>query len=152
MKRALAGGYELDDDPRRIDGDAVHDFVSNHSYWAPGRPREVQEELTRQAIRVVGLYHRGEQVGFARVVSDGVMVAYLADVYVLPPHRGHGLGVALVAETIEHGPLAELRWALHTADAHGLYRRFGFGPPPQFALERPKGWRPAGAQPPATQA
>ena len=137
MKRALAGGYELDDDPRRIDGDAVHDFVSNHSYWAPGRPRDVQEELTRQAIRVVGLYHRGEQVGFARAVGDSHFV-YLADVYVLPEHRGRGLGVELVREMVENGPYARTRWMLHTADAHRLYEKFGFGPPSDRVMERPR--------------
>jgi GNAT superfamily N-acetyltransferase len=137
VKRTLPGGYELDDDPARIDLDAVHDFVSNHSYWAPGRPRELQEALNRGSMRVVGLYHDGRQVGFARAVGDAHLV-YLADVYVLPEHRGSGLGVELVREMVEHGPYAESRWLLHTADAQKLYEKFGFGPPSDRVMERPR--------------
>jgi GNAT superfamily N-acetyltransferase len=137
VKRELPGGFELDDDRDRIDVDAVHDFIANHSYWAPGRPRGVQEEFVREAIRVVGLYHDGRQVGFARAIGDSHFV-YLADVYVLPEFRGRGLGVELVQEMIEHGPYAESRWMLHTADAHALYERFGFGPPSERVMERPR--------------
>lgn len=137
MKRELPGGYELDDDGDRIDVDAVHDFVSNHSYWAPGRPRELQEELNAQAVRVVGLYHQGGLVGFARAVGDSHLV-YLADVYVLPEHRGRGLGVELVREMVENGAYAGSRWILHTADAHKLYEKFGFGPPSDRVMERPR--------------
>jgi GNAT superfamily N-acetyltransferase len=137
VKRALPGGYELDDDPGRIDVDAVHDFIANHSYWAPGRPREVMEEFVREAIRVVGLYEGERQIGFARAIGDAHLV-YLADVYVLPEHRGHGLGVELVREIVENGPYAASRWILHTADAHRLYERFGFGPPSDRVMERPR--------------
>ena len=137
MKRTLAGGYELDDDPARVDVDAVHDYLANHSYWAEDRPRDVVERLVLEAARVVGVYLDGAQVGFARAVSDGVAVTYLADVYVLPEHRGHALGVELVREIVENGPLADRRWILHTRDAHELYRRFGFGPPGDRLMERP---------------
>jgi GNAT superfamily N-acetyltransferase len=78
-------------------------------------------------------------VGFARAVSDGVAIAYLADVYVLPEARGRGLGKELVRTMIDRGPGARLRWALHTSDAHGLYRQFGFAPPTGMYLERPYG-------------
>ena len=137
MRRELSGGLELDDDAGRVDVDAVHDFISNHSYWAPGRPHEVMEEFIREAIRVVGLYDGGRQIGFARAIGDSHFV-YLADVYVLPEYRGRGLGVELVREMIENGPYADSRWLLHTADAHELYARFGFGPPSERVMERPK--------------
>ena len=137
MRRELPGGFELDDDPARIDLDAVHDFIANHSYWAPGRTRDVQEELIAQAVRVVGLYRDAEQVGFARAVGDSHFL-YLADVYVLPEHRGRGLGVELVREMIENGPFASTRWLLHTAEAHKLYEKFGFGPPSDRVMERPR--------------
>lgn len=75
-------------------------------------------------------------VGFARALSDGHALAYLADVYVEPGCRGEGLGVALVEEMIERGPGAGFRWMLHTSDAHGLYERFGFAPPDGRYLER----------------
>jgi GNAT superfamily N-acetyltransferase len=137
VKRELAGGYELDDDGERIDVDAVHDFIANHSYWAPGRSRELQDELVRQAIRVVGLYEGDRQIGFARATGDSHFV-YLADVYVLPEYRGRGLGVELVREIVENGPYAASLWFLHTADAHKLYEKFGFGPPSDRVMERPR--------------
>jgi predicted N-acetyltransferase YhbS len=136
VRRDLGDGIELDDDPARIDVDAVHDFPSNHAYWAQGRPRETVERTVREASRVVGLYAGGRQIGFARAFTDGVAAVYLADVYVLPEHRGRGLGVELVREMVEGSPLAEQKWLLHTRDAHDLYRRFGFGAPSERVMER----------------
>ncbi len=136
MRRRLPDGLELDDDPRRVDVDAVHAFLSQ-SYWAKGRPRGTVERLVRDAARVVGLYDGDRQVGFARTVSDGVSVAYLADVYVLPEYRGRGLGVELVREAVDNGPYAHVRWLLNTADAHGLYEKLGFGVPSERLMERP---------------
>ena len=137
MIRDLGDGYELDDDRDRVDVAAVHAFLSELAYWALGRPRERQERLVRESSRVVGLYRDGEQVGFARAVSDGNSIAYLADVYVLPEHRGRGLGVELVREMVERGPFAHVRWILHTEDGHGLYAKVGFGPPGPKVMERP---------------
>jgi ribosomal protein S18 acetylase RimI-like enzyme len=136
MIRGLEGGYELDNDPDRVDLDAVHAYLTR-SYWAEGRTRETVERLVRSAQRVVGLYLGGEQVGFCRAVADDASVTYLADVYVLPEHRGRGLGVELVREMIDNGPYAGRRWLLHTRDAHELYRRFGFGRPSERLMERP---------------
>lgn len=135
MKREVGDGYELDDDAGRIDRDAVHGYLVA-SYWAEGRPREVQDALIDNAARVVGLYHDGEQVGFSRTLSDGYSQSYLADVYVLDEHRGRGLGVELVRFTVDEGPLANTKWFLHTRDAHDLYRKFGFVEPDERALER----------------
>jgi GNAT superfamily N-acetyltransferase len=135
-RRALPGGFELDDDPRRIDLDAVHRFLADESYWAKGRSREVVERLVHDASRVVGLYQGTRQIGFSRTVSDGVAFAYLADVYVLPEFRGLGLGLELVRETVDNGPFAGCRWMLHTADAHAFYERLGFHPPSELLLVR----------------
>jgi len=136
MLRSVGDGLELDDDPARVDVDAVHDFLANHSYWARGRPRETVERLVQGAQRVVGVYHGGRQVGFARAFTDGAALVYLADVYVLPEYRGRGLGVELVREMVEHGPFARLRWILHTRDAHDLYRKVGFTEPSPRVMER----------------
>ena len=127
---------EFDDDPGRIDVDAVHDYLANESYWAKGRPRDVVERLIREAQRVVGVYDGERQVGFARAFTDGVSLVYLADVYVLPEYRGRGVGVQLVREMVENGPYADLRWILHTRDAHGLYRKLGFVEPSERVMER----------------
>jgi GNAT superfamily N-acetyltransferase len=136
VKRDLGDGYELDDDKARIDRESVHRYLSEESYWARGRSREVADALVENAARVVGLYHEGRQVGFSRTHSDGHTMSYLADLYVLEEHRGRGLGVELVRFSVDEGPFAKTRWFLHTADAHDLYRRFGFGKPGPRALER----------------
>jgi GNAT superfamily N-acetyltransferase len=136
VKRDLGDGYELDDDKARIDREAVHRYLSEESYWARGRSREIVDALVENAARVVGLYHDGRQVGFSRTHSDGHTMSYLADVFVLDGHRGRGLGVELVRFSVDEGPLAKTRWYLHTADAHELYRKFGFEKPGPRALER----------------
>jgi len=136
MRRALGDGIELDDDSARIDVDAVHEYLANESYWARGRPYEVVERLVQEAQRVVGLYDGDRQIGFARAFTDGASLVYLADVYVLPEYRRRGLGVELIREMVENGPLAGLRWILHTRDAHGLYAKFGFGEPSERVMER----------------
>jgi GNAT superfamily N-acetyltransferase len=136
VKRSLEGGFELDDDPARVDLDAVWAFLSTEAYWGRERSRDDVERQVREAARLVGLYHDGRQIGFARVHSDG-RLAYLADVYVLSEQRGQGLGVELVRAAVDEGPQRGLRWLLHTKDAHGLYERFGFGPPSDRVMERP---------------
>jgi GNAT superfamily N-acetyltransferase len=135
VRRDLGDGYELDDDPGRIDREAVHGYLSR-SYWAEGRSREVQDALIDNAARVVGLYHDGALVGFTRTLSDGHTQSYLADVYVLEEHRGHGLGFELVRFTVDEGPLVDTKWFLHTRDAHDLYRKLGFGDPSERVMER----------------
>ena len=137
MRRVLSGGIELDDDRARIDVEEVHRFISTESYWGLGRPRELIERTVAGSARVLGLYAGEKQIGFARAVSDGVSLAYLADVYVLSAYRGRGLGYELVREMVE-GSFGEVRWMLHTADAQGLYVKLGFsdGAPPYPLMER----------------
>jgi GNAT superfamily N-acetyltransferase len=132
-----APGYEIDDDPRRIDRDAVWAFMNQHAAWGRWRSRTIVDTQIDNSWRTVGVYESatGAMVGFARAVSDTVSVAYLADVYVLPSHRGRGLGLALVRAMVDGGP--DFRWMLHTADAHGLYAQAGFAPPDRTYLERP---------------
>ena len=131
--------YVVDDDRRRIDLDVVWEFLSTHAYWARWRTRDVVEQQVREAWRVVGCYDRGsgQQVGFARAVSDGLAIAYLADVFVVDEHRGRGLGKLIVQAIIDDGPGAHIRWLLHTTTARGLYEQFGFGPPIETLMERP---------------
>jgi GNAT superfamily N-acetyltransferase len=136
MIRKLGGDLELDDAKERIDRAEVHRFLSEESYWAEGRPRATQDRLIDEASRVVGLYDRDRQIGFCRAFSDGVSLAYLADVYVLGEYRGRRLGEELVREMIEHGPYANVKWILHTTDAHPLYRKFGFEEPNYKVMER----------------
>jgi RimJ/RimL family protein N-acetyltransferase/GNAT superfamily N-acetyltransferase len=130
--------YEIDDDPGRIDPDAAVAFLTTQAYWNRGRDADFIKGQIAAAWRVVAAYDAdGAMVGFARAFSDGSS-AYLADVYVLPAHRGAGLGKAIVAAMVGEGPGAGKRWMLHTADAHGLYRRFGFTAPDSRYLEQPR--------------
>jgi GNAT superfamily N-acetyltransferase len=145
VRRELPDGYELDDDPRRIDVAAVHAYIARESYWGRGRSRDLTERAIGGSDRVLGLYHAGRQVGFARAITDGAIVAYLADVYVLPGHRGRGLGLELVREIVEGGGGTNVRWMLHTADAQGLYSKLGFldspaNPPSYPLMERARGY------------
>jgi GNAT superfamily N-acetyltransferase len=145
MIRRLAGGFELDDDPARLDVAAVHEFISERSYWGRGRSRERVQGTIDGSRRIVGLYLGDEQVGFARAITDGVTMGYLADVYVTEPHRGQGLGIELVREMIEGDGAPEVHWLLHTRDAQELYERLGFrnGPIRYPLMERPRPSAPA---------
>jgi GNAT superfamily N-acetyltransferase len=133
------GMYELDDDASRVDVDAVWAFLSTDAYWGKSRTRADFEAQLATAWRVVGVYQAdgGRLVGFARAISDGVAYAYLSDVFVAADARGKGLGKELVATMVDRGPGARFRWSLHTSDAHGLYRQYGFADPDDRYLERP---------------
>src|ERR1700751_5605028 len=104
--RHTAGSFELDDDPGRVDRDAVWAFLSQEAYWGRSRSRADLERQLDSAWRVVGAYETGSgrMAGFARAVSDGVAYAYLADVFVVANARGQGLGTALVETMIDAGP------------------------------------------------
>jgi GNAT superfamily N-acetyltransferase len=119
------GEYTISTDRRRLDLDVIHGFLSN-SYWAKGRTRD---RILRsiECSLPFGLYHQETQVGFARVLTDYVALAFLADVFVLGPHRGKALGAWLVEAATGHPELHSVRrWLLGTRDAHGFYRKFGF--------------------------
>jgi GNAT superfamily N-acetyltransferase len=119
-------GYEISTDRARLDIDLIHRFLSEESYWAKGRERAITERAIENSIPF-GVYLDGRQVGFARAVTDRATFAWLADVFVLPEHRGHGLGKRLVEAVLGHPELAGMkRWLLGTLDAHDLYRRYGF--------------------------
>ena len=130
--------FEIDDSVARVDVDILWEFMSKEAYWGQWRNREQVEQQLTGAWRVVAAYRLsdGAMVGFARAVSDGVGLAYLADVFVVTSARGQGVAKALVKAMIDDGPGAAFRWMLHTADAHGLYRQFGFREPDETYMER----------------
>ena len=142
MRKVLHDGYELDDDPGRVDVGVVYRFLTEEAYWVRGRSLETIERLVRDSTRVLGVYAPdGALVGFARVISDGSNVAWLGDVFVLREHRGRGLGTGLVREAVEDPRYRSCLWYLNTRDAHDLYERFGFRPAdPERTLvrERPQ--------------
>lgn len=127
---ASRNGYVVDDDPDRVDIDLVHEFLRT-AYWSAGVPREVVERSVANSL-CVGVYaDDGRQVGFARAVTDRATFAYIADVFVDESSRGEGLGRFVVEALLDHPELQGLRrWMLATADAHELYRSYGFVEPP----------------------
>jgi GNAT superfamily N-acetyltransferase len=138
MRRELPDGYEVDDDRDRIDVDVVHRYLSEEAYWVPGRSRETIARLVRESTHVIGAYQGDEQVGFARVVTDGTSFAWLGDVFVLEAHRRRGLATELVREAVEHPDHRELYWYLNTRDAHALYAKFGFEAAGSGTMVRPR--------------
>jgi GNAT superfamily N-acetyltransferase len=117
--------YEITCDKTRFDIEAIHRFLMQ-SYWSPGVPRSVIERSIANSL-CFGLLLEGQQIGFARVITDKATFAFLADVYVLPEHRGKGLSLRLMEQVIRHPDLQGLRrMMLGTKDAHTLYEKFGF--------------------------
>jgi GNAT superfamily N-acetyltransferase len=130
--------YIISTEQARLDVALVHRYLSRDSYWAFGVPLQVVQRAIRNSL-CFGLYEHDLQIGFARVVTDAATFAYLADVFIVPGHRGRGLGKQLVAAVMAHTDLQGLRrFMLATRDAHELYRQFGFGEPkkPQVLMER----------------
>ncbi len=120
-------GYLISTDPARLDREAIWRFLRT-TYWSPNVARDVVERAIENSL-VFGMYSpTGDQAGFARVVTDRARFAWLADVFVLESHRGVGLGVWLIETVLAHPDLGAVRFVLGTADAHGLYARFGFEP------------------------
>lgn len=119
---------EVSDDRSRMDVAAIHEFLSQESYWAKNVPREVVERAIEHSL-CVGAFDDGVQVGFARAITDYATFAYIADVFVVPSHRGRGISKQIMDAIVSHPKLRGLRrWHLVTRDAHRLYAQFGFGP------------------------
>jgi GNAT superfamily N-acetyltransferase len=119
------GAYLVTTDQARLDLEMVHGFLKT-SYWAAGISADVVMRSVENSL-AFGLFEGDEQVGFARVVTDYATFAYLADVFVLEPYRGQGLGRWMMELVFSHPELQGLRrWMLATRDAHELYRRYGF--------------------------
>lgn len=118
--------YHISTDPALLDIPMIHWFLSTQSYWAQGIPAETVERSIAHSL-CFGVYLGSAQVGFARVISDRATVAYLGDVFILPEHRGKNLSKQLMQTIMAHPELQGLRrWILLTADAHALYRQFGW--------------------------
>ncbi len=127
--------YEISTDPTRLDLSLIHRFLSESTYWATGRPLEVVRRSIENSMPF-GIYHERRQVGFARVITDYATFAWIADVFVLPEHRGRGLSKWLMEVMLSHPDLQGFRrWVLGTKDAQGLYAKYGFAP-----LRRPERW------------
>lgn len=127
-------GYEA------MDIAAIHQYLSQESYWAKGIPFETVQRSLQHSF-CIGVFNRGMQVGFARLVTDYSTFAYLADVYIQSAHRGKGLSKEVMQYIMDLDWMAGLRRImLATLDAHGLYQQFGFKvtETPERIMERRK--------------
>ncbi len=128
----------IDTSREALDRDMIHAFLAEQAYWCRGIPRATVERAIEGSL-CFGGYLDGRQVAFARVVTDGATFGYLADVFVLPEHRGQGHAKNLMAAVMAHPQLQGLRrFSLATSDAHALYAGFGFTAParPQSLMEK----------------
>ncbi len=124
--------YQVSAQARRLDIGLIHEFLRG-SHWAKNIPRSVVVRAIRNSI-CFGVFYMGRQIGFGRVITDRATFAHVADVFVLPGHRGRGAAQLLLRAMLGHRQLQGLRrWMLATLDAHGLYKKFGFVP-----LSRPE--------------
>lgn len=118
----------ISDDRALLDRPLIHRFLSERAYWSPNVPRATVDRAIDHSL-CFGVYRSGQQLGFARVVTDFATFAWLADVFIVEEERGKGLGKKLVAAIQAHPQLQSLRrFMLGTPDAHGLYAQFGFEP------------------------
>lgn len=116
---------EISTDNKRLDIDFIHQFLTR-SYWAEGRTKEQVLKSLQNCLNF-GIYYQGTQIGFARILTDYVVFAYIMDVFIIESHRGKGFSKQLIKSVTEHPDLRLVkRWMLLTKDAHGLYRQFGF--------------------------
>jgi GNAT superfamily N-acetyltransferase len=130
---------EISTDKTRLDVDRIHAFLTNESYWARGRPRAATERCIANSVCFGAYDSDGRQLGFARVVTDGVVLAWVADVLTFPEFRGRGVGKAIMRAIADHPDFEQVkRMGLITADAHGLYESVGFSLPakPEMWMER----------------
>jgi N-acetylglutamate synthase-like GNAT family acetyltransferase len=126
------GDYTVTCDPARADLSVIAAFLGE-SYWAKGIPAVLVRRSVEHSLNFI-LLGAQAQIGFARVITDFATIGYLGDVFVLPEHRGNGLGKWLVECVMQHPDLQGFRrWILATLDAHELYEQFGFTP-----LSRPE--------------
>ncbi|MFC1975444.1 GNAT family N-acetyltransferase [Chloroflexota bacterium] len=118
--------YNISTDKAKLDLNLIHNFLSQRSYWAQGRSLAIVEKSIEHSL-CFGMYDRaGEQIGFARVVTDYATFAWLCDVFILETHRGQNLGKWLIECIINYSDLQmPKRMLLATQDAHELYRRYG---------------------------
>ena len=128
---------QISTDKTKLNIDLIHEYLSKESYWAIDRDIEVVKRSIDNSL-CFGLYLENKQIGFARVVSDYAVFAWIMDVFILKDYRGLGYGKKLMNFIMTHEKLQNLqRWGLGTDDAHGLYEQFGFKPlsKPQSMME-----------------
>jgi len=115
----------INQDKEMLDDDFIYNYLKD-AYWAKGRTMEMVQTTIRNSI-CFGVYKDNRQIGFARVVSDKAVFAYIMDVFILPEQQGNGYGSELMSKILNDSELKNVQnWLLAISDAHGLYQKFGF--------------------------
>ena len=118
--------YRISTDKNELNMGFIHGFLSNEAYWCMGIPLETVKRSVENSL-CFGVYYGDDQVGFARVITDYATIAYLGDVFIVSAHQGKGLAKRMMEKIMGYPELQGLRrWILLTADAHELYRQFGW--------------------------
>ncbi|MEL6561382.1 MAG: GNAT family N-acetyltransferase [Bacteroidota bacterium] len=118
--------FHISTDSSRLDIDMIYNYLSANSYWAKDRTSEKVTKSIENSF-CFGVYTENKQVGFARVVTDYAVFAWVLDLFIVEDHQGKGLGKLLMESIVNHLDLQMVRrWGLNTKDAHGLYERYGF--------------------------
>jgi GNAT superfamily N-acetyltransferase len=129
------GACKISTNPKLLNVSFIHEWLSTQSYWAKNISRDKIERIIKHAL-CFGVYNNGEQIGFAKVITDYATTAYIGDVFIIEAYRGKGLSKWLMETIIAHPDLQTLRrWVLATADAHKLYEKTGFK-----SLAKPERW------------
>ena len=125
MKNNNTPLYSVSADIKKLDMNTVFSFLAS-SYWAKGRSKNVIRKSIDNSL-CFGLYHKDKQIGFARVITDYAVFAYLADVFIHEDFRGKGAGKTLLEEIFKNPDLKNVKkWMLATKDAQKFYEKFGF--------------------------
>lgn len=123
----------ISNNKEKLDISIIHNFLNNDSYWAKGRSLETIQKSIDNSL-CFGVYCESQQIGFARVVTDYAVFAWIMDVFIIKEYRGKAYGKELMNAIKTHEKLQNIqRWGLATNDAHGLYEKFGFK-----LIERPE--------------
>jgi GNAT superfamily N-acetyltransferase len=127
ISKMTVKGFYVSTDNAKLDMSIIYDFLNNRSYWATGRERKVFEKSMKHSL-CFGVYDaNNQQAGFARVITDFAVYAYILDLFILESYRGKGLSKLLLQSILEHEEMRTIKkWMLTTKDAHGLYKQFGF--------------------------
>lgn len=115
----------ISDDKNKLDVELIYNFLTT-SYWAEGRTLEEVKNSIEHSI-CFGVYMNNRQIGFARIVSDLTIIAYLMDVFIIEEYRGKGFSKLLLNRIFSDIRFKKIKkWMLATKDAHSLYAEFGF--------------------------
>jgi GNAT superfamily N-acetyltransferase len=125
MMEVKQAAYTISTDQDKLQLDVIHRYLTEEAYWTTGRTLEMTEKSIEHSL-CFGVYFHDQQVGFARVITDYTIFAYLCDVFILTEYQGQGLGKWLTETILKVLDDEGVRWTmLATRDAHELYEDYG---------------------------